>query len=41
MKRWTLLIVLMSLGCDHGSEPIRRIPPDRYDGSFFDARTSV
>ena len=39
MTRWTLLIVLMSaIGCDHGSDPIRRVPPDRYDGSLFDAR---
>ena len=39
MMRWSLLIaILISLGCDHGSEPVRRIPPDRYDGSLFDAR---
>ena len=39
MTRWTLLIALMSaIGCDHGSDPMRRIPPGRYDGSLFDAR---
>ena len=39
MKCWSISIALLfCFGCDHGSDPIRRVPPDRYDGSFFDAR---